>query len=466
MSGKASFQLTPRRLAVVALVLAAAALIALAPAPPGAAPRAMIGLAIVFLTVTLWATNALPAYVAGILFFALSLATGIAPVVPLVSGFWSNAAALVLGGLIIGAAAERTGLGRWVAHRVLGPFMGSFPAFIAGVLLGSGILSFLVPSTMGRLAITIPIVLAACRSAGYAIGSPGHAAAVVTAVAGNYLTSYGILPANLTNVIALGAMEARGGFVLQYGTYLLLCYPVLALLKSLTFWGAVVVLVRAPAPARAEGEAAPALGVEARRLAVIVGITVLLWALDFVHHVKPGWIALAAGILCILPPVGLAKLEESFDVNKLTAVFSLAAVLGVATVLAYSGAGAMIADWLMAMARPTGASPAYGFVVIALAASAVAFIGTVVGAIAIVTPTLPMFAEATGLPLTTAFVALLTGLQTIPLPFQAVPVMVGLTMGKVAPGAAVRVMVTVALLGYLVILPANILWLALLGRMG
>src|SRR5690606_23784914 len=104
-----------------------------------------------------------------------------------------------------------------------------------GVLIGSGTLSFLVPTTMGRLAITIPILIAAAREAGYAHGSNGYNGVILTAVAGNYLTSYAVLPSNLTNVIALGALEGIGGPSLQYGPYLLMCLPVLGIIKGIMF---------------------------------------------------------------------------------------------------------------------------------------------------------------------------------------------------------------------------------------
>ena len=104
--------------------------------------------------------------------------------------------------IIIGTAAERSGLGRFVARSVLKPFLGSYPSLLFGILMGCGALGLLVPSTMGRLAITLPIVISLAKEVGYAQGSNGYAAAILTAVAGNFLTAYGILPANLVNVIA------------------------------------------------------------------------------------------------------------------------------------------------------------------------------------------------------------------------------------------------------------------------
>ena len=458
-------ELTLRKLALVGFFALAALIVALLP-PPADAPNAMIGLAIVAFTVALWATAALPALHSGAIFFALALATGIAPTVPLLSGFWSSAAALVFGGLVIGSAAERTGLGRYVAHALMSG-LATYPRLIAGILIGSGALSFLVPTTMGRLAITLPILMAAAKEAGYEPASRGYIGIILTAVAGNYFTSYAILPSNLTNVIAIGALEGIGGPTIQYGPYMLMCLPVLGIIKGLTFWAAICLLLPAPAPrVSATADDGPnVLSPAARRLAILLAITVLLWVTDFIHHIKPGWIALAAGLVCLVPGLGLARADEAVDFNKLTSVFSLAAVLGVAAVLTYSGAGTMIAHALTQLVPASGASPVYGFMLIAIASSLIATFATVVGCIAIVTPTLPAIEAATHLPLTAGIIAELTGLQAVFFPFETVPVMVGLMMAKVPAARTLKVLIALAISGLLIIAPLQIAWLELLGIM-
>ncbi len=324
MSARAGFPTGPRALLQLGLITLAGIAVAMLPAP-AAQPQAMHAMGLVVATVAVWATGALPALWAGFVFFAVALGLQLAPPLPLLPGFWSNAAALVLGGLVIGGAAERSGLGRWIARHLLARFMASYGSFVAGILIGAGALSFLVPTTMGRLAITIPIVTAAAREAGYLPGSTGYIGIVLTAVAGNYLTSYGILPANLTNIILIGAIEAQGGETLNYGAYLLLTLPVLGLLKGLTFWASMMLFCRAPAPRPIDLGEAVALSREGRRLAVVVSLTVLLWATDFLHQIKPGWIALAAAGLCLTPWLGLARIEEIIEGNKLTTIVSLAA---------------------------------------------------------------------------------------------------------------------------------------------
>ena len=99
------------------------------------------------------------------------IATQIAAPTTVFKGFLSSALWLVMGGLLIGTAAERSGFGRWVAKRFLGRFRSSYPMLILGILVGTTTLSFLIPANMGRTAITVPVVMALCREAGYGVGA-------------------------------------------------------------------------------------------------------------------------------------------------------------------------------------------------------------------------------------------------------------------------------------------------------
>jgi hypothetical protein len=67
--------------------------------------------------------------------------------------------------------------------------------------------------------------------------------------------------------------------------------------------------------------------------------------------------------------------------------------------------------------------------------------------------------------MTAGIIAELTGLQALFFPFEAVPVMVGLMMGKVAAPATLRILILLAVTGLIVIAPLQIAWLKILGVM-
>lgn len=453
---------TRRQYATLAFAAIVSLMIAALPAPAmGRGP--LIGLAVVFATVSLFATGAVHGLTATAIFFVLALATDSAPVWTLVTGFWSNATLLILGGLVIGTAADRSGLGRYVARRALRPFLGSYPSLLLGIMLGIMALTFLVPSTMGRLAITLPIMMGVAKEVGYQPGSKGYAAVVLTVVAGNFLTAYGVFSGNLINVIAHGAAEAMYGRQVGYLEHLIYNGPVLGLFKGAMFLGMTLLLFPAPPPARTADEGAPSLGPDGRRLAVLLAMTVALWATDFLHGLKPGWVAVAGGIACLLPPIALMAPREMLEPNRLNAVLSVPAMLGLATVLAHSGAGALISDSALSVVPLQGRSAGFGFIAIGVVTAVVSILATTVGTVAIVTPLLGTVAAATGLPIQAGLVAEMAGLQCLFFHYEAVPIMAGTAIGKVSPGTAARLMVPLAFSGLLVVVPLSYLWLRLLG---
>ncbi|MEZ5843234.1 MAG: anion permease [Hyphomicrobiaceae bacterium] len=449
---------TSRAGLIVLAALALALVVAHLPPPIGAAPRAMTALGLTAFVVTLWATIAVPQPYAAAAFLALVLATGAAAPDRALAGFTTSSLWLVFGGLLIGTAAERSGLGRIVARRFLGGFTGSWPGLVAGVLVGTTLLSFLVPANMGRLAITIPVVMALCRDAGYAEGSPGWNGLMLTAVVGNFTVALAILPANLLNVMIVGSGEALYGVSFAYVTYLWLCGPVLGLVKGLVVWAAVVAMFRAPAPGRPAAEEAVRLGSDAMRVGLILTTAIAFWATDVWHGIRPGWVALAAGLVCLVPGVGTLPLKEGLDPKKLLIMVWVGTVLSLGAILGDSGAAALVSKALAGVSGVSGQSPTYAYFALAVMTSVLAAVGTVGGAIPIVTAAIGDISALTGLPVPTAVLSVVAGASALFFPFVAAPVVVGLAMGRVAVRPATRFMVVVALMTLVVVLPLNAAW--------
>lgn len=455
----------PWQALVAGLALVAAVVVSRVPAPDGAAPTAMLGLAVTLFTVILWATNAVPQPVTAALFFAAALTFAIAPPKAVLSGFTSNALGLVAGGLILGTAADKSGLGRIVARVFLGRFSGTYPKLILGILLGSVALAFLVPAAMARMAITVPIVVALCREVGYEHGTPGYYGAVLATTLGNFFISHAILPANLVNVLVAGSADTLYGLRFIYGEYALLLVPVIGLAKGALIYACLLWLFPAPPPGGA-GKAAeppPAFTPEARRLGVIIAAAIALWATDFLHGVAPGWVALAAGLACAAPGIGIVPWQKSLDQAKLTALFLVACMLGIGTTLEGSGASKLVASQIASLARIEGASGFYGYLVVAWLSALMALVATVVGAIAIMSPAVRTVAEATGLPIKTGMLAEVVGLQHLFFPYQTAPTMVGMALGRVPHMVGARLMIPVALIGMIVLIPLNGLWWRMIG---
>ena len=455
------------RIAIVALAAIGGLAIALLPPPAGAPPQAMLALGLIAMTVALWATMAIPQPAASLLFVALIFLTGAAPMHAPLSGFMSSSLWLVFGGLLIGTAAERTGFGRYVARRFLGGFHSSYASLILGVIIGSTVLALLVPSNMGRIAITVPVVMALAKEAGYDIGSPGHIGLVLTVVIGNFSVAQGVMSGNLLNMMIVGAGETLYRINITYMHWLVLCAPVLGLVKAWIVWRTVLWMYPAPAPrSETTEDQTEVLSPQARRVGIILCFAILLWATDFLHGIRPGWVALAAGIVCLVPGIGVMPPKEIFNTRRLLIIFWVGTVLSLAAVLTESGGSKLISAAIVELAGIEGQSPFYGYFTIAYLSSVLATLSTFGGAVPTMAAAAEAISVATGLPLETAVMAIAPGMSAIFFPYIAAPIVVGLLMGKVSQLKATSFTLITAAISCVVIIPLNAVWWWLLGAMG
>ena len=181
----------------------------------------------------LWATGVIPEYLTALAFFLGAVLVSAAEPSVIFAGFASTAFWLVFAGMVLAGGVDRTGLGRRLAAVLIKRLDGSYARVIAGIVLVATGLAFLLPSTMGRVLLLLPIVLALAERLGFGPDSKGRTGMVLAALLGSYLMAAGILPGNVANMVMAGASETIYGLKLQYGPYLILHFPVLGIGKAL-----------------------------------------------------------------------------------------------------------------------------------------------------------------------------------------------------------------------------------------
>ncbi len=452
------------RFTIIVAAACVSIMLALMPTPVGVQPTALPALALILFTVSMWASSALPEYVTALTFFCIAAISAIASPASIFAGFQSSALWLVFGGLIIGAAADRTGLGLWVARAGFRNVGASYGSMIAAILIGSLLLSLIIPSSVARLAIVLTPVMAVARQAGLPPGSRGFIGAVIAVVFGNYLIGHGFLPANLTNILLLGTMGTMYGIEVSYGEYLLLNLPVISVLRGVLVWVLVVWLFKPEGEVTSFSSIEPQpLDDDGRKLLVIVGFALLLWATDFIHGVAPGWIAMAVAVICLMPGIDLVPARLFAEKINMVTVLFVAAILGIGPVLLESGGGKLLGGLISGAAGWEGQSVFYGYHAISVVSFVTALVTNVSGSIAIVTPTVADLAETTGLPIKVAALAQLNGLTSVLFPYQALPLMVGLAMGGVPMIRVVKFSMLLATIGLVVLTPLNYVYWQFLG---
>ncbi|WP_027858651.1 SLC13 family permease [Marinobacterium jannaschii] len=413
----------------------------------------------------LWATALVPEYWPALAFFLLAMVLELAPAQTVFSGFSSSAFWLLFSGLVLGAAITHTGLDQRAA-RLLALITGqSYRSVITAVVLFSLALAFLIPSSMGRVVLLVPVVLALAEQLGYGTGSNGRQGMLAAAVFGTFLPAFAILPANGPNMILAGLVEAIHGFQLPYFDYLLLHFPVLGLVKA-----AVLVLVilrllpdRDPQVQVIAATVAEPLSTPERRLLWVLGACLTLWFSDALHQISPGWIGLAAALACLWPGSGLtAKNCLNSDIKYGPLLF-VAGIMGLGSLIASSGLGEALLQGLLGFSGFSADQPLWNGVLLTAISSLIALLTNLPGVPAIMTPVAGQLADATGLPLMSVLMTQVIAFSNVLLPFQAPPLVAAMQLGELSVKLISKLCLIMFALSTLFLIPLHLLWWVLLG---
>jgi di/tricarboxylate transporter len=450
----------------IALVAVAAGLLLLSwPLHEDAASLPVRAGGLIIATVGLWATHAIPEHITSLGFMTLAVVLGIATPAVAFSGFAGGAVWLLFGGIIIGLAVSDSGLGQRIVRSALRGLTRSYVRAVWGLMAACLLLAFLMPASIGRIVILMPIALALADHMGFAAGSRGRTGFALTIGCGSFLPTFAILPANLPNVVLFGAAETIYGVVPTYAEYLLWHLPVMGVLRAVVL--VLIILAMFPDEARSpETEPEPArMSARQRNLLIVLCMTLGLWTTDFIHHVSPAWVALLAAIVILIPAFGLAPPTALADKTNLRPFFFVAGVLGVGALVADSGLGAEIAAFLGRWVTFDPARPFSNYASLIGVSMVFGAAATVPGAPTFLVPLAQDLSIASGMPLMVVLMTQIVGLSALLLPYQSPPLVVAIGLGGVRIRDAIRVILASTAATLVVLAPLNFLWWRLLGLM-
>ena len=419
--------------------------------------------AVMLLTIGLWATAVLPEHLSALLFLCLCMLFAIAPASVVFSGFASGTLWLVLGGLVLAEAVRATGLGVRLAHALFGRFTLSYGGLIAAAAVVALLLAFLMPATVSRVLLLLPIYAAIAQRAGLAPGSKGYTGMALTAIIVSFQCGVTVLPANAPNLVLAGAAETLYNKPIIYGDYLLLHFPILGCVKAAIITALICWLFPARTTAPQGHHEPTPMSPEERRLALILAAALVLWATDFLHHIRPGWIALAAGIVTLMPRVGALPHSVFPERIKLGSFFYVGAVLGFGALMQDSGVGKVLGGSMLGALHIEPGTDFLNFVKLTMLATFTGLITTNPSQPALLAPLAAQMAEATGWRIEAALMTMVVGFSLMIMPYQAPPVMVGMHVAGVTLRQILRLTVPLAVICIFVLMPLDYLWWRWLG---
>lgn len=454
----------PTNLIAIAGCLAAALLVILLPF--GLTREAAGPLAVAMAMVVLLATGALPEHVTGVCCFAAAMLFQLAPSEVVFSGFLSTAFWLVFGGLVISVGVRRSGLAQRIATLIARRMGTRYAGIIVGLTALGVALAFLMPSTMGRILILMPIVLAMADRYGFGPGSNGRSGMILAMSFGTMLPGFAILPATVPAVVLVGVSETLYGVAPIYGEWLLLHFPVLGLLKAVAIAAILIWLFPdtaadgdAAAPPAAPGEGSAGL------MFVLLLAALGLWMTDFLHHISPAWISLAVAAICILPFVNLVPADAFGKEVSYGTLFYLAAAMALGPLMLKSGMVEPAMQAVLAHVDLEAGGPLAVFGAVVGVTTLAAMVLTHPGVSSGMVPLAGSLADAAAIPLESVLMMIAVGFSTVVLPYQTPPLIVAMQIGGVPLAAGNRFCLALFLVSIAVLVPLDYLWWLALGRL-
>ena len=355
--------------------MAVFAAVILAPTPDGLTDEGQRALAVMALAVVLWATEALPIAVTGMVGVVLLVLVNAVPdVEAALFGFSQPVPYFLIGILTLGLAVQRSGLAERMAVYMIRLAGGSPRALYVQMLFSFAALTFALPSASTRGAIMVHVYEQVMTHWRVPQDAPLHKAIMLAMGALNRLGSTALLAGGITPIVAaslIGELTGEGFSWTRW--FVLMALP----FYSVLIVGGTVVYLGYRSGFRLENvvgistvATGPLLLPEIKAALIALG-TALLWFTDFAHGLAPTVPALIAMAIILLPGFGLLTWEDMEKDLGWSNFFVIATSLSLANAIIASGAAAWFADTMVGSVEGLRGSPALVLLAIAGASSVV-----------------------------------------------------------------------------------------------
>ncbi|WP_319519292.1 SLC13 family permease [uncultured Martelella sp.] len=426
-------------------------------------------LGLVLVTLSLWATALVPAYLASLIFFAVALLFKLAPPEVVFSGFHSSAMWLIFSGFLIAAGVRTAGLSERIGESLQARLSHSFALLIFGIFGIAIALTFVMPSSLGRFFLLSPIALALADKLGFTQDTKGRTAVALATTFACHIPGFALLPSNVPNLVLAGAAQTIYGLDLTYAQYMALHFPILGIVKSLITIALILYFFRdTPRPVESAEKDKPArtsLGWRQRYVIAVLALTLAFWMTDTFHGINPAWIGLCASIALLMPGLGTIGPAE-FDKSVNFGVFLfMAGFLAVGAVVNATGLGIVIAHGMEHVLPLAPGQDFINFLSLSLMAFVVGIISILPGVPAVLTPMASELSTLTGLSVMTVLMTQVIGFSTILFPYQSAPLMVGMQVTEQPVRNMMKILFPLTLITAFILVPLDFFWWKLLSFM-
>lgn len=381
------------------------------PTPDGLTVAGQRMIAVIVFAIYVWITEAISYAISAIaIIFFMIIALGLSPdpanpgqylgtlkAIPIaMSGFVNSGWVLVAAGIFMAEGIKFTGLDKRIALNVLNVVGASPRKIIGGIILLGFILAFIIPSVAARAATIVPLTFGFISALN--IDRKSNFARYLMLAAGmvSPIAGFMLLTAGATNPLALSFIRDIAHNNVTWGEWAIIAAPLAIVIGILLYLLIIFVgrIEKGVIPGGKEyiknslkelGGFSPS----EKRVAVIFGITIILWMTEALHHIDSNTVAVLAVLLIFSPYIGIATWKELSVKADWGTIVLFGAGISIGVVLLKTGAAVWLATAAMGKLGLASLSPAMILVVIAVPlliirmafASIAAFVSTGVPAV-------------------------------------------------------------------------------------
>jgi solute carrier family 13 (sodium-dependent dicarboxylate transporter), member 2/3/5 len=320
-------------------------------------PKAQHAIAITLFMILAWAIEIMDHGLTGLIGCYLFWALKVVNFDVAFSGFANDTPWFLMGAILFGTMASKSGLAKRLAYLVTLRIGTSYSRLLLALIVSDFLLTFLVPSGMARVTIMAAIAAGLIGAFGLGVGSNVGRGMflILTYTAGVFDKT---IIAGAASITGRGVIESVGHTQVLWSQWLVAFLPsdIITILVAwrLTLW------LYPPESASLPGgiqylqnelrNAGRWNSLEKKSLALMLG-AIVFWATDFLHHISPSMIGLGIGLLSVLPFVGILDVSDLKKLNFLQ-LFFVAAAVSMGNVLSATKGLAFLTNTVLAWLEP------------------------------------------------------------------------------------------------------------------
>jgi anion transporter len=431
-------------------------------------------LAITLFAVIWWVTEPVEIEYTGLIVLFLLIITHTVDFGIAFSGMSSRATWLVLSGSILGLGITQTHLGEVMATLLIQRSGFKFKRLILSLVLLGFLIACFIPSATVRVLILMPLAIKLAETLGVKPHSHEAAAIVSALIFSTYYGGHSILTAGLPNVVVLGIVENMLNQTISWGEWAYVMFPVLGIgrifliylliLKffpvsqaDISFQNSVLETPLKPKQPNSEFLKIKKLSTQEKKVMALLGLAVLLWILDFWHHLHPTYIALLVALLYFLPKWGVFEFKTIHQINY-PIIFYLGAMFGLSATLQATHLNDQVVRFIEGYLNFRNYGWFFFHYYFFLLTSIFSFLTDTAAEAAVITPLLIQIVQTTDHPVLPTVFSMSVAYSNPFFPYQATPLILAYSFRWMSLAQTLKMTLTLAILTLLVLTPLTILY--------